>query len=573
MSTLRDVFFISFCTALLVFYGVLARPIQQSSEGRVGRVAQEMLNDGDWVVPHLNGVVRLEKPPFASWLVALVASAASALTGASPDGPPQVQAWHVYVPPGLATMLLIALVYIWMKQTEFTGRETEKRFDRSLFAAFVLATAPGFFIQARSAEADMLLALWVAMAFYGFWKHRATGSVSALLIAYAALGLSVLTKGHVGLVTVVPPLLLWSLVERSRSSLSLPKSGALKWHLAGVLLIFMIVLPWAIPFLQRSGITWQAFNKEGLGGRVGENVPHDEPFYWYLYHIPGWFLPWTLLLIFALFQTRRLPPDERSPLRRLCWIWLGWGVLLFSILSSKQRHYVVPLFPAAALIVADTFARWWELAEAGPARSARISLIVLSLLLATGTAVLPLLAASGKLLSAAEASAIWPVAILGALVFIFAAVKLALRAGCMHLWWAGGVCLMVIFSRTIENQEATKSPHYFCTKVRAAVPPEEPLYDFDIALPTRKGTSSLAAAPKPVWRAQVLFYLNRKVTPVHDELSAFLEKQHRRIYAIVSDRNLEGVSPTSYVILHREEKFLGHKNSALFIRSIGKSHK
>src|SRR5438046_1943984 len=105
MSHLRDACFIALCAGLLVFYGVSERPLTRSSEGRVARVAQEMLDDGDWIVPHLNGVVRLEKPPFSSWLVALVSKVASP-TSTQALRHVEVQPWHAYVPPGLATIFL-----------------------------------------------------------------------------------------------------------------------------------------------------------------------------------------------------------------------------------------------------------------------------------------------------------------------------------------------------------------------------------------------------------------------------------------------------------------------------------
>ncbi|HYG77146.1 MAG TPA: glycosyltransferase family 39 protein [Planctomycetota bacterium] len=569
MSTLRDLFFIGLCTALLTFFGVLQRPIQKSSEGRVGRVAQEMLEDGDWAVPHLNGVVRIEKPPFASWLVALVSLGAAKLTGSEHGNVPEVQAWHVYVPPGLATIALVLLIYLWMKRLERVPHEKEKRVDRGMLAALALAAAPGFFIQARSAESDMLLALFVAAAFYGFWKSRAEGSRGGLLFAYAALGLSILTKGHVGLAIVVPALLSWLLIEHTRSALP-PKRSASLWHAAGVLLILVIVLPWAIPFLQRSGFTWQDFNKEGLSGRVGSNVPHYEPFYWYAAMVPGWLMPWTLLLAAALWQTWSLPPDERSPLRRLCWIWLGWGLLLFSLLSSKQRHYVVPMFPAAALLVADTFARWWEHPDAARAKWARISLVTLSVLFAAGMLAGPIAAEKASLAIVTDSAALWTIAVLGGAVFVFAAVKLLLRESCLHLWWAGMVCAMVLFSRTVERHDAVDSPERFCSVVAKIVPPDEVLYDFDVALPTRKPSPKARFTPKPVWRAQVLFYLRRKIFPIDAEFSDFLNAQKSPVYAIATDKNLEGVEPSRYVVLHSEQKFLGHKNSVLLIRSTGR---
>lgn len=89
MKFLFESIFLVFVGAAIFFYGAAERPITRSSEGRVARVAQEMLDSGDWIVPHLNGAVRKEKPPLSSWAVALTARA---------FGSSKVTPLHAYIP-------------------------------------------------------------------------------------------------------------------------------------------------------------------------------------------------------------------------------------------------------------------------------------------------------------------------------------------------------------------------------------------------------------------------------------------------------------------------------------------
>jgi 4-amino-4-deoxy-L-arabinose transferase-like glycosyltransferase len=560
MTRFRDALFLALCGTLLVFYGVTQRPLTRSSEGRVARVAQEILDDGDWIVPHLNGNVRLEKPPFSSWLVALTTKWT---TAPNANGTIDVKPWHAYVPPGIATVLLLLLVYGWMAKSEPKSWTTASSGAPaspgwSLFAPLVLATANGFFNQARSAEMDMLLALFVTLAMCGFWESRVSGCRVALLIAYAALGLSILTKGHVGLVIAVPSLLIWQFVERSHAALPLPARGRAIWHALGVALILITVLPWGIAFLQQSGLTWEAFKKEGLSGRFGSDVPHYEVPWWYLIQIPSWFLPWTILFVIGLAYTWDLPPDERSPLRRLCWIWLVWSTLLFSCISSKQRHYAIPFFPPLAMLIADTTARWFYHPNAGHAKIARTTLAILGgLLAAAALASVPL---AGKI-AADQKTMLWLVAAVAAAVFAVSIPKI-MSCGCAsYLWWAGSICLVVIFSQTVEVRDALNSPEPFCVKVRNSVPPGEDLYDFDVALPRREG-----ATGKPVWRAQVLFYLRRKVTETETALTDLL-KEKKGAYVIATQKNMDGVAPELYTVIAKDDKFLGHKNDVFLIQS------
>lgn len=555
MPLIRDLALIAFCGALIAFVGAGSRPLTRSSEGRVARVAQEMLEDGDWVVPHLNGAVRLEKPPFSSWLVAGVAVLA---------GAPRVEPWHAYLPPGLAAVFLVLLVYLWLRE-RFPRSAGQGSCVSGMVAALVLAAAPGFVLQARSAELDMLLALWVAVAFCGLWRFRLAGSRAALLVAYAALGLSILTKGHVGLAIVLPSLLLWSVWERAHKALPPARAGSWPWHVAGVALVCCMVLPWGIPFLQQSGMRWEDFSQEGLR-RFGEATSHREPWYFYLRDVPGWFLPWFLLLPLALWQTWRLPPDERSPLRRLCWVWFGWSMVLFSALSAKQRHYAIPFFPPLAMLIGDAVARWLEHPEESARARARVALAVFGVVLAAAALAAAAWAAQTGLLKPPYGGPVWCSAALAALFFLTGSVA-ALKVGRgFSLWWAGCTCLVSVFALTKEQAEAEEGLQEFCRQVRELVPAEAILYDFDVALPRREG------AGRNVWRAQVLYYVQRKVAPVDEELSALLGKGSSAdpVYALVTQKRLEGAPAERYEALVRAERFLGHRYSVFLIKARGK---
>src|SRR4051812_33065696 len=293
MSRAKDIAIIIPAVALLIFIGVSTRPITRSSEGRVARVAQEMLETGDWIVPHLNGEVRKEKPPLSSWAVAGLVK----ISGAE-----RVDAIHAFIPPGLAALALILLVYGWTASVVPPTAEgsTGSRVFPALAALF-LATAPGFLLQARSAELDMLVALFTGLTVWGFYQYRVTGCVWALMIAYIALGLGILTKAHVPVVVAIPPLIIWHLWERARQALPLQRATGYYWHPIGVAILLLLTVPYANAFIQQSGITWADFNREGGTGRFSTEVTgHQEVWFWYLYQIPGWFVPWILLLPLSL---------------------------------------------------------------------------------------------------------------------------------------------------------------------------------------------------------------------------------------------------------------------------------
>jgi len=538
MKFLFEALFLTFVGGVIFFYGAAERPITRSSEGRVARVAQEMLDTGEWIVPRLNGAVRKEKPPLSSWAVALTARA---------FGSNKVTPLHAYIPTGLAGIALALVLYGWLRKVEAVGEDSFAPF----FAGLIALTAPGFLLQARSAELDMLLALFVTLAFVGYWRWRVNACAAGLLFCYGALALTVLTKGHVGLVIFLPAVLVWNFVERAHSALPL-RSGGAKWHVAGMALLLLIVLPWAIPFLQNSGIEWADFSKEGLE-RFGKKTGHQEAFYFYLVNVPGWMLPWFLLLPAGYFATKDLPPDGRSPLRRLCVCWFMTGFLIFSVLSAKQRHYALPFLPPLALLIADFTQRWMDHPEASRARGARQFFAGVIALMGVGLLVLPLIMKSRGLLLPADESGCWPVAILGAVMFFWSAWKIVKCVRCQTVLAAACVCAVVVFVLTDEKAELEDSPVAFCARVRATAPAEKPLYDYNVAFANN------------VWRAQVLFYLGRKIERVETPLAELLKTPD--VYVLANDKWLADVPKERYEVLVEDHAFLGHKRDAYLIRS------
>jgi 4-amino-4-deoxy-L-arabinose transferase-like glycosyltransferase len=555
MSIARDLVLIVLCTCFIALAASSRRPLLKNAEGRVALVAQEMLNDGDWVLPHLNGEIRKEKPPLSSWLVAI-----TTLT----LGTREVEAWHAYLPVALSGMLLALLIYIWLKRVSphATAGDAAAPDDYWLpmAGALMLVATAGFIRQVRSAEMDMLLALCVACAFYGFYRYRTEGSVAALLGAYVALALSILTKGHVGLVLVLPALWLWLILERSRQALPLQGRSVL-WHLLGIVLVCAIVLPWGIPFIERSGFSMADFHREGGAGRFREGTGHREliklfgqeydNIFFYLYSLPGWMLPWSALLPLALWQTYDLPPDERSPLRRLCWLWLVWGVLLLSMLAAKQRHYSTPLMPAVAILTADAMLRW--LAHFAPRKRAAARNALLGISVLTGLALLVGAALWVQEVPTDKMPAL-SIAGIALAVFVLAGIAARQKCHCFFLWWAGAVCAVMLQAITMEKYDGQhESPVRFCRLVRERLPRDARLYDYGVVMANN------------TWRAQILFCLQRKVERPSAPLPEWINSS--RDYALVNEKSIRDVPIHAYEVLIREVDFMGHKNDVMLIRA------
>jgi 4-amino-4-deoxy-L-arabinose transferase-like glycosyltransferase len=352
-----------------------SRELWPPDEPRFGLIAQEMLRDGSFVVPHLQGEIYTNKPPLYLWMAALLSMA----TGG-------VSEWAARVPSALAAIGSVLLVY---------GLGRRWWGERSgWISALVLMTAGHFLLRGRWASTDMSLGFFFLLSMVllaaclglGRGNHIHLGAGRWFFVAAA---LATLTKGPVGIVLPIGILVIFLVLERRAGDLL-----RFPW-MSGVALFVLIVAPWYV-----------LYGLEAGGGRLGvvlikENVArylnawnNVQPFYYYLHRFPLSFLPWSLFfpaVIVAL--VRRWRAGAAAPLRFLT-VWFAVVFLFFSISSGKRTVYLLPLFPAAALLVGWFLDRGWESLGRTAASWVRATVAGLAGLLLVGAAALPVLAST-----------------------------------------------------------------------------------------------------------------------------------------------------------------------------------
>ncbi|MCW8133426.1 MAG: glycosyltransferase family 39 protein [Planctomycetota bacterium] len=451
----RDALAVSVLAGFLFFHNIAHREIRRPSEGRVARVAQEILDTGDWVVPHLNGQPRLQKPPMSSWLVAICTKL---------SGHPEVTVQDALVPPALSAVALAVLLYFWLARLRRDGEgegdgDGESARAAGMFGALALVMMPAVIGQGRCAEMDMFVALCTAAAYFCFERAWFDGARGWWIGFYLALAAGFLTKGHVILVDFLPAVLVWGLWQKfaprnppaaaGTSSAAAPRRlqfslQSLLVQVLGLGLFFALVLAWGLPFLERSGMTWEAFKTEGLARFSEKTTGHVEAWHFYFANVPPWTMPAFLLLPYLAWRDWTGPEDEHKPRRRLWWCWLGVNVLLWSLLAAKQRHYTIPWYPAVALLAGDGLVRLLRQARAeNPLK---------------------------RLMTSA-----------GAYVFV-------------GLWALAAGALAVYANTTEARRDAEESPAAFGREVRRLVPQDAKLYDLSM-----------------ICRPHVLFYVGRNV--------------------------------------------------------------
>ncbi len=324
----------------VLLYPCLAFPLFEPDEGRYAEIPREMLQRGEWVVPYLQGEPYLDKPPLFYWLVMV----SYRVFGAHD--------WAARLVPALAVHGCVLLTYL-------LGRRGLG--ERAAFwGAALLAVAPAFAGMGRLLLLDGLLTFWMTLALLALFEALRGERLrwGWWLVAAAACGLGVLTKGPVALLLLVPPA--WAYRRLTGSS------WRVGWRAVTAFLavVLALALPWFVAVCVRLPDFASYFLWHHNVVRFLHPFDHIQPLWFYAPVLLFGLLPGTLLLLpFARFL---VSGDEEAARRRppeLGFLLLagGWCVLFFSASGSKLPTYVLPAFPPLALALGHFLtARGWD---------------------------------------------------------------------------------------------------------------------------------------------------------------------------------------------------------------------
>jgi 4-amino-4-deoxy-L-arabinose transferase-like glycosyltransferase len=320
---------------LLFFWRLGSHDLWPPDEPRFGLVAQEMWQRGDYVVLSLNNQLYTDKPPLFFWAI----NGFGRLLGG-------IDEWAARLPSAIATlvaMLLIARLGAWL-------------YDRrtGIIAALVFATSLQIVARGRWASIDMTLNLFVLAAILLLWRGRVrpAGSALSFRAAWVMMGLATLAKGPVGLILpllAVVPLCLLERDFRTARRMFLP---------SGLALFVLVTLSWFGPFMMRLG------PREALEVLMHQNVERyvsawnsTHPVWFYLWRFPSGFFPWIVFLPWGMAQAFAADEKDRRGAARFLVTWIAAILLFFSFSTGKRGVYIIPLYPAAAILVARLLAR------------------------------------------------------------------------------------------------------------------------------------------------------------------------------------------------------------------------
>jgi len=322
------------CLVLFV-PGQTAIPPLDRDEARFAQASKQMVETGDYVDIRFQDVPRYKKPIGAYWLQA---GAAKAFSGGE-----LTAIWAYRIPSLAAAVTAVFLTYA--VAALFLSPSS------ALIAASLLGSSLLLTVEAHLAKTDALLLASVIAAQYGLLRaYQGRDGPGTWLVFWLAIGLGALVKGPIAPLVVAMTVITLAVSDKG--------AGWLK-HLRpviGIPIALAIVLPWIVAVQMRSG---GAFLESSVGGDLipkllGGMESHGSPPGYYLALVMATFWPASLFLWPSLAAAWR-GRGEVEIRFLLAWLIPTW--LLFEAVPTKLPHYVLPLYPAAAILAAAWIAR------------------------------------------------------------------------------------------------------------------------------------------------------------------------------------------------------------------------
>jgi 4-amino-4-deoxy-L-arabinose transferase-like glycosyltransferase len=309
--------------------GLGFRGLFNPDEGRYAEIPREMLASGDWVIPHLNGLVYIEKPPLQYWATAI----SEALFGQND--------WAARLYTGLCAL---ATVYaLWAMIRREWGAVAAAR------AAIMLASSLLFVLLGHQLTLDMSLTLFMTLTFIGFCNAQRAGRWQGwMLLSWAGIAGAFMTKGLIAGVLPLFTLGVYSALQRDLTPWRRLLLGR------GAVLFGILCLPWLILIQHRLPQFFQFFFvREHFQRYLTKIEDRYEPWWFFIPILVAGILPWLLPALRSLYTDWRATVARQGfDGRRFAWAWCVVIFVFFSASDSKLLSYILPLFPALALLMA-----------------------------------------------------------------------------------------------------------------------------------------------------------------------------------------------------------------------------
>lgn len=310
------------------------RPLWEPDEGMHAQVSKEILESGDWITPRFNGEKFFDKPILHYWLVSL-----SFLLF-------DVNEFAARLPAALLGLGGVIVVF-------YLGKYLYNR-ETGFLAGIILATTGIYLALSQSVVHDIGLSFLISFSLLCFYLFYLKGEGRAyLFLFYLSMGFGVLAKGPLGFLLPMGIIIIFLLL--------IGEINQLKKLVAkqGIIIFLAISLPWYLLVIWKNPeFLSHFFYKQNLGRFLSPPDGDIHPGYYYIPLLAVSFIPWTYYLPNSLITqvaTMVRSSDRERKAGLFIILWFGLTFLFFSLAKAKQWPYLLPLYPALALMLG----RFW----------------------------------------------------------------------------------------------------------------------------------------------------------------------------------------------------------------------
>jgi len=302
------------------------RPLSVPDEGRYGDISRSMFESGDWLIPRINSLPFMHKPPLLHWLSSIFME----LFG--------MHIWVLRLVPVLAATLMLVSLFL------FVRKHISERVAQ--LTAIILGTNLLFFGSSEYINHDLLLASWITVSVLCFVDFTISARKSILFLGYFAGAAAFLSKGLIGVLIPGMILLPWLLYTKQWKKIpSLLNPFA-------ILLFILLVSPWLYAVqLKYPQFLHYFFIDQQFSRFSSKEFNNKQPWYFYLLILFVSYLPWIFASRFQSIKTVFQNYKQSTLLALLIW-WFISVTVFFSIPPSKLAGYILPAVPPLAIFLA-----------------------------------------------------------------------------------------------------------------------------------------------------------------------------------------------------------------------------
>ncbi len=362
---LLDVLLLLIYLCTLYYALGFARPLANPDEGRYSEIPREMLEYSDMVSPRLNGSLYFYKPPLFYWMQAVAIDVMG------------VNVFSARFSNSLMAIFGCLLTYFYARK--IYGRVA------GVSASLILATSVFYYAMGNIITLDMTLSVLIVGAVYmlGLAYSKSAGGAKGvyIVLSFVFMALALMTKGFIALVLPAGTAFWFIIFYGIKRSFKNFAFSDLAWGALGLGVFVAIALPWhimaanATPALPTSegffssnptgqGWAWYYLvNEHFLRFTDASTAMREQPWHFFLVVFLCGLLPWTILLPQSLrsaFSGGWNNVKSNNPQAIYMLLWSLVVLAFFSISKSKLAPYILPIFPAMAVLIGAYVAKMWK---------------------------------------------------------------------------------------------------------------------------------------------------------------------------------------------------------------------